>query len=623
MYCSDKPHLVICSPTKKNISMILKRFGSQSFEWAYFGEQVPIILFIEDKFGNTNSRIDIGTDLLHVSNELRQEYIDYIGNLSVLNNSTLWWNSSVSEKNPFISKLYIHICYLEIANKLLEQNFKNMVFFVESEKLRSVLKKNRCSESKYEVTHVENKFKHKLNIIYDTIEFIVKRAWFFFDNVYKIVLVKILYKNNKIPINKTNPTQKLILMHTWVDERAFSEDNSFKDAYFGNLNYYINNHNKNVAVVPSVLHTVPYRKFVNKLKRSKVQFIIPASFLKINDIIKILRTTLKKPNQKKYPLFRNLEVSELIYDDFLNDWKNTRGLSNLLYYYFVKNLKENGFRIERFIYTFENHTWEKMFCIAFNEYFPDTKLIGYQHGGFSKMLLNHFYSKNESAIIPLPHKLITNGEFYKNLFVDAGFDPKKIYVGGSIRYEYLKKIQANEIGPKDNIKNNVNILVTPPIGKNESLELITKAIKAFWSLNNYNLIIKFHPLMPYQQIKKGLNVTKFPDHFQISTRPVSELLLKADFLLYSETTTCIEAISLGVHPINVGSDIIFDYDFLDQMPEIRSKVMNEKDIQNKIKELLEMDHDDFNNIIKLAKRKSTLFFGDVNDDTYELFINED
>lgn len=619
---SKHNRIIICSPKKGDIDNILKNIGDNHFKWAYFGENISNTIAIEEKLIGKGKRLNIGDELQKTANAFRQPYIDYIGDLSVADNSIFWWVSSLSEKNPFISKTFLYSCYIKIAKSLVKNNSDALVFFVEDRALRISFINNIYSTLSYEVMHVESKSSTFFYSIIDTLKFIINHVWFLLTNIYRIILIKYIHKLDKcIHLNDTELTKNdLILLHTWVDQRSFSKDNTFHDAYFGALKDYMAIKNKNVVIIPSILHTVSYTKSIKKILNSNGYFLIPSSFLNIIDILKVLKGVKRKPAQKSYPHFKNIDISYLVYTDYINDWKNTRMASSLLNYCFIKNLKDCDLSIERFIYTYENHTWEKVFCMALREFFPLATIVGYQHGGFSIMLLNYFFSEKERHIIPFPHKVITNGIYFKNTFLRFGYDSTKIQCGGAIRYEYLMNLSKQTIQQNKIKQGGINILVAPSIGKNESAELVYKVLKAFEHMDMYNIVLKFHPLMAYEQIKKELRIKSLPEHFNVVLQPISELLMDCDFLLYTESTTCIEAIATGVHPINISSDIIIDYDFLNQFPEIRSKVRTEIEIRNKVKELLEMDPNELYKIKIAAKRIANDFFGTVDETMFDLFI---
>lgn len=616
--------ILICPTTKRSIHKVSKVVGKNHFKWAYFGENVPDAVAVEKLLGAKGEWIDIADILQETADTLRQPYIDYIGKLSLQHNSMLWWASSLSEKNPFISKTFLYFCYVKVSLLLLElHKQENLILFVENRVLSLSLVKNISEILGRDVVHFEPKFSHFLESLTDRMEFIVKHAWFVINNIYRILLTQHIYHLNKTDLfcENGNSNNDLILLHTWIDHRSFSQNNTFNDAYFGKLSNYIAKKMKNVIIVPYILHTVSYKKAIKKLINSNQQILIPSAYLKLSDILHVFKETMKPPIEKEYPCFEDIDISILIYNDNLNDWKEARITSNLLLYHVVKNWKKRGIPIERFIYTFENHIWEKIYCTAFREYYPFTTLVGYQHAAISKMYLNYFISDHEHAIIPFPDKVITNGKYSTDLLLDSGYDSNKLICGGAIRYEYLIETLKQPAQKRLNKHNrSMNILVTTSIDKNEAAELIIKVLKAFESNDMYNVIIKCHPLMPYQQIANELGITSLPEHFTISMEPISVLLSNCDLLLYTSSTTCIEALAFEVPILHVGSNFIIDRDVLDSISNLHSSAKTIEDIQIEVSKLMRMDSDELYKKNIISKDIAKSIFGDVNYLVYDMFL---
>jgi len=616
--------ILVCSPTKRSIRAISKVVGNNCFKWVYLGEDVANAIAVEKCIGKSGERIDIADTLQETARTLRQPYIDYIGKLSVEYNSMLWWAGSLSEKNPFISKTFLYSCYIKVAFLLLESHKQDdLILFVENRALRLSLVKNISETLGCDVVHLEPKFSYVLESLTDNMEFIIKHGWFLVKNIYRIILTQHIYNLNKTDYfhKKDKSENDLILLHTWIDHRSFSQDNTFHDTYFGKLNSYIAGKNKNIIIVPYILHTVSYTKTIKKLVDCNKQFFIPSAYLKILDVIHAFKATMKKPPKKVYPYFEDIDISSLVYNDNLSDWKDTRMVSNLLFYYVVKNWKKRGIPIERFIHTFENHMWEKVYCIAFREYYPLATLVGYQHAAISKMYLNYFISDNEHAIIPFPDKVITNGKYSTDLLLDSGYNSNKLICGGAIRYEYLIEILKQPVQKKLTKHNrSMNILVTSSIDKNEAIELILKVLEAFESNDMYNFIIKCHPVMPYQQIASELGITSLPAHFTVSMEPMSALLSNCDLLLYTSSTTCIEALAAEVPILHVGSNFIIDRDVLDSMSNLHSSAKTVEDIQIEVSKLMERDSDELYKKNMISKDIAKSFFGEVNDLVFDMFL---
>lgn len=613
--------VIVCPPTEHSVQRILKIAGTGHFQWVYLGENVSNATAIGKEIYDRGERINIAGLLQETAASLRQPYIDYIGELSVQNNSLLWWAGSLSEKNPFISKTFLYSCYIKVALSLAgSSNQNDIVFLVENRALRSDIIKNMRSMMDIHATHIEPKSESVIHSLNDWRDFIVKHGYFVLNNIYRIVVAKHIYRLNKVQSTKEIAHEDLSLIYTWVDQRSFTEDNTFRDAYFGNLSRHMEKKGKRVSIVPYILHTVSFKETIKKLIDCRGRFLVPSAYLKVSDIFRVLKTTLNLPKKEKNPYFENMDISHLIHADCINDWKDTRVASNLLIHYLVKNWSEQGISVERFIYPYENHTWEKMYCMALRTFFPSANIIGHQHSTLSSMLVNYFFSEKELDIIPFPDRVVTNGKHTEKLLLDSGYDPTKLVCGGAIRYEYLvDMLKQNDLREKQT-GDDFTILVTPSIDKNEASELILKALNALGSLDFCNVILKCHPLLPYENVTDDLNITSLPTNVTVSNQPVSRLLKKSDLLMYTNSTTCIEALAFGIPVLHIASDFVIDCDILDSLPDIRSSARTKEEIRNNVRELLEMETEELYYKKMAGREVVTGFFATVDGSVFELFI---
>jgi len=155
-------------------------------------------------------------------------------------------------------------------------------------------------------------------------------------------------------------------------------------------------------------------------------FLIPHAYLTVWNVINVfISNILSRPKEGKFPKFEGMDISEIIHDDLKNSWIIRRTLYDLLYCDLGKRLHDEKLQITKVIYPYENRTWEKALCLGIREHYPSAHIVGYQHSMFSKMLLNYFFSKKESSVMPFPDRIVTNGKYEHELFVKAGYPKEK------------------------------------------------------------------------------------------------------------------------------------------------------------------------------------------------------
>lgn len=396
------------------------------------------------------------------------------------------------------------------------------------------------------------------------------------------------------------------MMHTFVTKRSFDKNGNFRESYFGDLRNKLKERGNEVIVIPS-MWGLSYSKAVENLNKNKDSFLLPHSFLSFSDIFKSAFRTIKKI---QIPVFEGMEISPLVRMDMELDIIGRRFKSNLLFYYLIKRMREKGLELPRLIYTFENQAWEKILLVGIKEFYPNARTIAYQHATFTPMHLNYLFSKEEQKIVPLPDRIITNGTHYEKKLKEFGYPREIVVKGGAIRYNSGKK----QLSYPEVKNEKPKILVTSSIDECESTEFIWKVFQTF-SNKDYEIVIKCHPYLPFEKISNLLNL-KLPSNFKISNKPVPELLKEADILMYTSSTTCVEALSMGKPAMHISSDLLLNLDILEDFgEEARVSSSNTKDILENTKKIIE------------DKRKNKKWreivgeiFGEVDDSTYGLFI---
>jgi len=602
---------LISSPSKRSVKKILKKMNGRKFRWVYLGEDVSKAVSIEEIIRGRGQRLEIAGMLQETARSLRPRYIDYIGGLSLEKNSLAWWAGCLSEKSPPNSKTFLHACYIKTCMDILKKYPDEFfAFFVEKTAVKWAILKNIRADG---LEHVESAGESVHGALKSLKELIFYKGGFLLNNVYRIAISKYRYRMQK----RIKSREPLVLTCTWIDQRSFDEKRSYHDTYLGEVQSRLKKNGRNVVIAPFfVLSTVSYWRTVSNMAKSKQVFLVPHAFLSITDVFSAFFSTLiNMPKKTSFSKFENMDISELIYDDIKNDWIRAYVASNVLFYRFVKRLKEKHLLIDTVIYPYESLSWEKMLCIAMREFYPSAYLIGYQHSAVPTMYLSYFISKRESNVLPLPDRIVTNGRCTKDVFIESGYPKEKVVQGGAVRYTYLlepKKIAGRQKRDKP------VILVTPSI-KFEAVELIWKVLKAFEQRDEYKILIKCHPDMPFKKISEHLNV-KLPEHFTVSDRPVAELLRESDALLYTCSTTCTEAIAVGVPAVHVESDLSIDLDQLDFDPGIRPSARSPEEIVKCVEAVTSMSKRELSKKRRVWKRVVKELFGAVNNSTYRLFL---
>lgn len=603
---------ILASATENEIRKIANEL--QKFRWIYFGEDISKVFFIEKLVGEKGTKIETGERLQKIAVLLKKKYVDYIGKISLQRNSLEWWASSFSEKSPYSSKTFLNSCYLRMFLEIVKEcDGESVVFFVENRSLRKAIKRN--NPNGMEIKYEENKLRELKEKVVKTKDYLARKGYFLINNIYKIILSKYVYKMQD-QIDKNGPYE---VVHTYANRCSFDfSTQKFRESFYGGLFEYAKRKNKRVLLFPSIWST-DYKQAMEILKKTGGVFFIPHAFLSLTDVLNVFLRTLRKP-KLNVDRFEGMDIREIIEEDRNRDYSELRMPSDMLNYYAIKNMSKKGILISRFVDHYENHTSEKVIRIATKEFYPKAKLIGYQHSTFSSMHLEYLFSEKEFSILPFPDYIVTNGEIDKELFLGMGYPKERLVRGGAVRYEYLLSSKVNY---RRLNKEKPTILVTTSINKPDALELMFKVINAFGKeeCKGYKVSIKCHPFMPFEKIRKELNL-RIPENFEVSEVSIPQLIEQADILIYTSSTTSLEAIAQGVPIIYVHSDLMIELDPLDFNRNIAFCARSPEEILEGVSYFLNMSEQNLDKKRKEWRGIVEKMFLKVDDSVYSLFLEE-
>lgn len=619
--------VVLSAVSRRQIRRALRQVGSDQIRWVYFGERVSAAVACERWLKGRAEPIALGALLQEVAEKAREDYIAYIGHLSLRYASESWWLTSLSEKNPNISKVFLRACYVLAAERLVTASKPGtaILIIVDGQAVRTCLTENLQRQIGHNPCLIESLFDTLGIWLSEIFQFWCRRAWFIVKHISRIVIARAFQSESK---ELRNPRHGMphegetsrTLVHSWIDRRSFGADGSYQSINFGDLDRYLQGQQRAYAIVPNILPALSFWKGIRSLARSGVPHLLPNAYLTPLDVLRSACKGFARPQSTQWPFFHNVDLSSLILEDRRRDWVVGRHPTNALFGAAVRRWAMAGIPIDAFIYTFENQVWEKAYCLAFREHYPSTHLIGYQDANLPRMALNFFVSRDELPILPFPDLLITNGRYSFELLVGAGYSPMRLRCGGALRYRYLtapvEKYRSQHTSQASAKHGDLlTILVTPSMVESLACELLWKVLQAFSNDISAQVILKCHPGLPYSELSKRLGVDNLPRNFQVSEQSVQELLCRSTVLLYMDSTTSLEALGLGIPLIHVGSELGLDIDPLIAFPEVRQTIREPIQLLHAVHTIGRSQQD--------AERRPELvshFFGQMDDRTYGHFL---
>jgi hypothetical protein len=130
------------------------------------------------------------------------------------------------------------------------------------------------------------------------------------------------------------------------------------------------------------------------------------------------------------------------------------------------------------------------------------------------------------------------------------------------------------------------VLVACSEGLEETAELASMAVNLFEEEDGIQVVLKFHPVMPYPRVAKYLG-GQLPGHVTVSQEPIIDLMFKSTLMLYTGTTVCMQALVLELPVVHVRPQFEFDFDPLEGVPAARLEAVDQDSLLQGVRWLLE------------------------------------
>ena len=220
----------------------------------------------------------ISDDINNEFNSLTEEIFNQT------NKSIDWLVSSTLSRNPYLSDIYINVCYLLLIKKLLREDVKIKNIIVPNNALKKVL--NQYTK--------ENNFKIKVICKKKNLKYLKSRI----KPIYRFIQSSIKFFHywllkNKIRRNRIQPDQEITLIDTFFQPSMF-KSGKFKDRYYNGLLLNLSKQEREkIYFVPTVLIKNELKKIIKISESSDENFIYKFDYLKLKDYLYALISPLR------------------------------------------------------------------------------------------------------------------------------------------------------------------------------------------------------------------------------------------------------------------------------------------------------------------------------------------
>ena len=599
--------------TKKNhIQDIIKK--NEPAKWIFLGYSYHILRELRNVAGEKCNEILLQDEIENSSRKLRHPFIDYIASVTTDDGAHPTLYSGLVERVPFRSDVFLDIC---LINATIEK-----IRFCKADSIIVICEHKGLAYDFHQSISKEPDVQDQVNV--EGPVFSIKDR--FFSQV-RVMLhagkisTQLLFRKAISRLRKknsfTNEREKngILLLHSWVAQASI-ESGGYKEFFFSDLREKLTKLGYTVMLLPHIPYDVNFSATFNALENKQIHFITEESCISVLDIVKIFFKTVRNAPRWSDHAIKNINFSHSVYIQNYRDWENLQILIPCMCEHIIAGLSKDKIPIRSLIFTYENNAWEKAFIKKIRENYKETTSIGYQHSTLTPNYLYYYVSKSPIDQKYIPDYVITNGEYPSSFLKKNNFPQERIITGGALRY--LSGKQTNSI-PSGSLQHNNRILVTPPGIIDEAVELLEKVFEALETNPELVISVKIHPFLSHTKLEEKLSPYLIKK-IRYTTRPLHEVLPDANLLVYSTTSTCIEALSMGIPVLKIKSEHRLDLDplgdFQGSTPFIAVATQPDeiKDTILKMKELHLTDSDK-----KVIQRVVMSIFGPVNDETYHQF----
>ena len=613
--------ITLTPPSRRSITCAVSR--GTAAQWAYLGTSVRTREAVARWLSRGPQQIAL-TDLLQgTARSLRTPYIEYIGKIGAEFDSPDWRFSTLSEKSPTMSNAFLHICYAAVAAELCRRHKEGetLVLVVESPEVRRAVAA-RLREGGARFTKVREPLASRLvSVVRDWSEMLARRVYWIARQVSRMAVARMLGFSSEV-MNGAGEARPWVLLHNWVDDRSFLPEGKYRDSYFGPLREELQKRGLAVAVVATVLSkNSNYWNILVWLKRSGIPVLVPEAALTPGILWRWSRSLpLMYPRRRAWSRFQGFDVSDILTKVERVDWINPRAAAVRMISEIVAQWRRR-LDARAFIYTYEGQSWERGYCKAFREDFPEAFLIGYQHATVSPMWLSHFPPQTERGNVDFPDRLVTNGRHPYELLRQSGIPERTLACGGAFRYDAM--LGASPAPDRGTSGSPVTrVLVTPPILPAQAAELLLAALRAFADPRMFQVTLKFHPHLPTGRVLREAGVGPFPPHVRVAKEPVADLLRDTDVLVYTYSAAALEALAHGVPIVHFASSCDIDLDPLAGFDGIRASAGTPEGLREAARAAVQADAEERAVRVRRWREVVGLLLSPVDGKTIDLFMPE-
>ncbi|HUK37616.1 MAG TPA: hypothetical protein VLV30_00715 [Methanomicrobiales archaeon] len=550
--------------------------GVADGEWMFLGDDYGKLKELRGRFRDRLRERDISGEFHAAARELRAPFVEYVSSYGGDHRGSRLC-SGFYERVPFQSRVFQDLCYLAAAGKVIGESTAGSLLVVcqdgaVARDLAATLGVNPAHAIRARNEGSDPLPLGRWRLWGIAAHRVIPRATFHALTLgLRHAAARWFLWRNGIPRRDLGG----ILVHTWASGSTCSAE-GYRELYYADLQERLVEKGHPCTLLPHLplgrhLSPLAYLGCLAALKRSGRPFLAEEYFLGFGAILSAWwRSILNRPAPEVHRI-QGISFGGCVYRQDLEDWTGLSIFYPLVVRSLARALKEHGVSPDILVLLHENYSWEKAFLHALRTWHPATTVIGYLHTSVSEFFLMHQLPASSPDLAYLPDIVNTNGPVASQLLAGWNYPKERLVTAGALRYASLAKVGA---GPaRSNGGEKGTVLVALPIDPDEAAELLEMAHEALAKDPSLTLACKLHPFLPIERLERLVG-PEVLGRIRVTTDPLGALLPATAVLVYSTSSSCMDALAVGVPVLKIVSGRRLDIDpvaaYRGQTPYIRA-----------------------------------------------------
>lgn len=600
---------------------------------AYLGQDTSLRQSVLAACAGRARHIDLGEALNRRAEAVREDFINLDRHVRHTERDILWQASDLAERNPFTSPLYHDVCARLAGEELLRNAHGRVLVFVENPALAQELAR-AARELGWRT------LRRTGNALADRFPFFdgLRRGWrLFCDGLANRAAHLESLRRKKAALaalaaSGRDPWARLangvdILLTVWADTVTFPPgEPKSRDPYWGELPGFLHGRNLRTAWLASPADWVePYADIAGAVAASPEASLLPEDCHTLARARwDALHTLFWRPRLKAPFRIGGRDMTALFRDAVRQERSKPRQMTALAYLRIGPALRAKGIEIREVLHLYENQPWEKCLRAGFRRAYPTTRLSACQHVPFSRLYPSFHPSHRDAAAGLLPDRLIVPGPFWVDALARSGYPARRLVCGPALRLGYLFK-NTTGAGTCGSGRAGLTVLAVGAMDPVEIKDMLFRLLApAVEAVEGVRVLVKFHPRMdatPKRELLDRLDQLG-GDRFEVTCRPMEELLPVSEVVFYTSSGVCYEALNLGRRTVFASTEGRLDIDKLDWLPGLARKARTPADAESLIREALLETAEDAKSRGAACQEAASRFFNPPCEQGLSLFLPE-